>query len=202
MPPTAASPESASRRPRQEEKQSCLPVTIRAIEAAVAKRQDSGDELNFFGLELSTLIVVAVVENVVRQSTGLEVSLNDGTGRIKARYFCTDPQPGELERIAAGTYISACGNVRAAPALHFAINGLKPIESADEVSYHMIEVAHAMLSLQQPAKVVAADTSAAKSLASDFHAVQTPQKEQPGQTMATPTPLAASASAETTATPA
>mmetsp|Transcript_151497 Transcript_151497/g.385105 ORF Transcript_151497/g.385105 Transcript_151497/m.385105 type:complete len:294 (+) Transcript_151497:67-948(+) len=149
--PAANSPEGA-KRPRQEEKQTCLPVTIRAMEVAVAQRAEGGDDLKFFGTEPSMLIIVAAVESVVRQSTGLELSLNDATGRIKARYFVTDPQPGHLESIVEGRYISAFGSVRSAPAMHFAINGLRLVESADEVSYHMIEAAYAALRLQHGPK--------------------------------------------------
>merc|ERR1719229_1914729 len=108
-PPTAASPDA--KKPRQEEKQSCLPVTIRAMEVAVAQRAEGGEDLKFFGTEPSTLIVVAAVESVVRQSMGLELTLNDATGRIKTRYFVTDPQPGHLESIVPGRYISGFGSV-------------------------------------------------------------------------------------------
>merc|ERR1712151_520190 len=75
--------------------------------------------------------------------------LNDGTGRIKARYFVMDQNSDELDRIVAGSYVSAFGEVRAAPVQHLALKGMRPVESADEVSYHMIEVAHAALQLQK-----------------------------------------------------
>merc|ERR1719277_797730 len=122
------------------------------MEVAVAKRLDAGEDISFYGCEPGALILVAVVESVVRQSTGLEMTLNDATGRIKARYFVTDPQPGHLESIVPGRYISAFGGVRSAPAMHFAINGLRLVESADEVSYHMIEAAYAALRLQHGPK--------------------------------------------------
>merc|ERR1719277_569875 len=156
------------------------------MEVAVAKRLDAGEDLNFFGCEPGVLVLVAVVESVVRQSTGLEMSLNDATGRIKARYFVTDPQPGELERIVPGTYVSAFGGVRSAPALHFAVQGLRPVESADEVSYHMIEVAHAMLRLQQPQKTFDPATPAPKkSVADSAVELQSPEKTLPSGETAT-----------------
>merc|ERR1719242_1553857 len=121
---TFASP--GKKPPRQEEKQTCLPVTIRSMEVAVATRTaEGGDELKFFGSEPSMLILVAAVESVVRQSASLELSLNDSTGRIKARYFVTDAQDGHLDRIQAGRYVSAFGSVRTAPAMHFAISGVR-----------------------------------------------------------------------------
>lgn len=149
----APSPETAAtKKPRQEDKQICLPVTIHGISMAVANRMDDGGDLKFYGVEPSVLLLVAAVESVTRQATSLEMTLNDATGKLKARWFVSDPLPGELDKIVPGTYVSAFGNVRTAPAVHLAINGLRPVESADEVSYHMIEAAHAMLSIQNPGK--------------------------------------------------
>jgi len=184
--PMAASPEPTAKKAR-EEKQTCLPVTIRAIEHAAQQRLDTSDDLKFYGSEPSALVLVAAVESVVRQSTGLEMTLNDATGRIKARYFVTDAQPGELEQITPGTYISVFGGVRSAPTTHLAINGLRRVESADEVSYHMIEVAHAMLSLQQPAKGVAVETPVPKRAPVGAGDLQSPDKRLPADT----TPAAA-----------
>merc|ERR1719436_2225464 len=184
----AASPEPAAKRPRQEEKQTCLPVTIRAMEVAVDKRAETGDEIKFFGSEPSSLIIVAAVESVVRQSTGLELTLNDATGRIKARYFVTDPQPGHLESIVPGRYISAFGGVRSAPAMHFAINGLRLVESADEVSYHMIEAAYAALRLQHGPKEPM--TPAPKRAAVEAAPELTPQKDMASVPAASPAAVA------------
>lgn len=160
-----ASPMGASQPPakkqRPEENFTCLPVTIRQMEAAVAKRAGSGEDLKFFGMEPKELIIVAAVESIVRQGTSLEMTVNDGTGRIKARYFVTDAQPAELDRIVPGRYISAFGGVRVAPAVHFAINGLRVVESADEVSYHMVEVAHSALRLQTAATTLSEEKKAA-----------------------------------------
>jgi len=141
--------EAAGKRAKQEEGQTCLPVTIRAIEAAVANREDTGGELRFFGAEHGMLILMGAVETVVKQSASFEFSLNDATGRIKARYFVTDVQPKELDEIVPGRYVCMYGNVRTAPVVHFAAVGVRLVRSADEVSYHMIESAHAALKLQK-----------------------------------------------------
>jgi len=141
---------SAAKKPRQEAKETCLPVTIRAIEAALERRGESGDDLKFYGVaEPQMILVVAAIESVVRQAASLEVSLNDATGSIKGRWFLTEPQEGELEGIAPGCFVSLFGEVRASPVKHIAIKGMRPVESADEVSYHIIEAAHAALRLQR-----------------------------------------------------
>merc|ERR1719203_2680173 len=93
---------------------------------------------------------------MARQAASVEVTLNDATGRIKGRWFLADPKDGELDRIAPGSYVSVFGEVRTAPVQHLALKGMRPVASADEVSYHMIEAAHAALRLQkgpQTAKV-------------------------------------------------
>jgi len=138
----------AAKKLRQEDKQNSLPVTIRSVEAALA-RAGAGEELRLFGMEPAVVLVVAAVESVAQQATGLEMMLNDATGRIKARYFAMEPQPGELERIVPGCYVSAFGGIRTAPVGHLALSGLRVVDSADEVSYHVVEAAHAAMKLQR-----------------------------------------------------
>eukprot|EP00930_Biecheleria_cincta_P046799 TRINITY_DN3232_c0_g2_i1.p1 TRINITY_DN3232_c0_g2~~TRINITY_DN3232_c0_g2_i1.p1 ORF type:complete len:288 (+),score=74.37 TRINITY_DN3232_c0_g2_i1:90-866(+) len=132
-----------------QDKFSCLPVTIRVIQSAIAESSDGGD-LKIFGDEPSMLVLVAAAEEVQKQNTSVELTLNDGTGRFKARYFLTDPGVQKvLDAIEPGTYVSVFGNVRTAPTNHFAALGIRPVQSADEVSYHGIEVAHAFLKLRR-----------------------------------------------------
>lgn len=140
---------ATTKRMREEVKETCLPVTIRAVEVALDQRGETGEDLKFYGIcEPQHVLVVAAVESVVRQAASLEVTLNDATGRIKGRWFLQDPQEGELERITPGCYVSAFGEVRASPVCHLALKGMRPVDSADEVSYHVVEVAHAALRLR------------------------------------------------------
>lgn len=132
---------------RQEEKVNCLPVTIRSIEIALKQSSDVGGEVKFYGEEPGMLILVACVEAVVKQNTSCEMTLNDSTGRIKARFY--QGEGSSLDDIAVGRYLNLFGQVRTAPAMHFAVTGFSQIESADEISYHMIESAHAAVKLQK-----------------------------------------------------
>jgi len=135
---------------KREDKFSCLPVTIRVIQSAIAASADEGGELKIFGEEPSMLSLVAAAEDVQKQNTSVELMLNDGTGRFKARYFMTDPGMQKvLDEIQPGMYVSVFGNVRTAPTNHFSALGIRPVQSADEVSYHGIEVAHAYLKLRK-----------------------------------------------------
>merc|ERR1719384_1606354 len=122
------------------------------------------------------ILVVAVVESVARQAASLEVTLNDATGRMKGRWFVTDPQEGELDRIVPGSYVSAFGEVRASPVQHLALKGMRPVDSADEVSYHMIEVAHCALQLQRGKAKTEPETPAPKQNRADDVAAATSEQ--------------------------
>lgn len=131
---------------RQDEKQSCLPVTVRLLETALAK-VSGNSELSIHGTEPAFVVLVGVVEALTRQATGLEFSINDATGRIRVRYFTSDV--AVLEAIVAGTYVTVVGVARSSPTSHVSAQWVHPCASADQISYHAIEVAHAALRLQK-----------------------------------------------------
>merc|ERR1712227_206946 len=62
---------------------------------------------------------------------------------MKARYYITNEQSKSLDDICVGCYVHMFGNVRTSPTPHFAATGIRKVQSADEISYHMIETAHA-----------------------------------------------------------
>jgi len=140
--------EVTPKKARPEEKQTCLPTTVRAIEMAISESADSGN-IRFHGTEQSMLILMGVVESLIKQATGIEFSLNDSTGRIKARFYMSDRQASTLEKLGPGSYVGVFGNVRTAPEKHLAVTGMRLVESADEVSFHMIEAALAAVKLQK-----------------------------------------------------
>jgi len=151
--PAFAGESSATRKQRQEDKQTVLPVTIRLVDGAVeqaAVEPESGSSggLMIHGVEAGMLLLIGAVEAWSQQAMSVEFRLNDGTGRMKARYYQTDKQVSGTEKLGAGQYVSVFGNVRTAPELHFAVAGIRAVQSADEIAYHMIEVAHAAIKLQ------------------------------------------------------
>lgn len=140
-------PEKKAQEGMPEDNQACLPVTVRSIEVAKAQRTDA-DDLCFFGTSPAVLIVVGIAESVVQQTTNLELQVNDGTGRIKARLYLTElGQREKLKDIVPGRYVSMFGGVRTAPEFHFAAMGIRVVVESDEISYHAIEAAHAALKL-------------------------------------------------------
>jgi len=54
-----------------------------------------------------------------------------------------------LSSVEPGKYIIVAGQVRTSPELHMTAVNARLVRSADEVSYHMIEAAHAALKLQR-----------------------------------------------------
>lgn len=148
--PTGAPQEQQqARKGRQEERQTCLPVTVRAIERAVEQRADTGGDLRFHGSEPGVLLLVGLVETMTRQAASIEFSFSDSTGRMKARHYVSGNQGGSLDGLEVGHYVSVFGTVRTAPEVHLAVAGMSIVQTADEVSYHMIEVAYAALKLQR-----------------------------------------------------
>jgi len=144
---TQASPQKAR---RQEEKQSCIPVTVRMVDTGVKNSSMDGGEVRIHGEETSMVVLVGQVESLVRQAASMEFTLNDSSGRIKARHFFPNSEPRpELERLQSGSYVSVVANVRTAPTLHLGVQFMTIVETADEISYHMIESAHAALKLQK-----------------------------------------------------
>lgn len=141
---------------RPDEKQSCLPVTIRAIEHAIAQGKNESGEIAFNGEVPGMLVLVARAEEVNKQSTCMELTLNDTTGCLKARYFVTDSSGNSImDQVSSGMYVNVYGSVRTAPTNHLAVLGMRPVRSPDEVSYHMIEVAHAYLRGKQEGQMPA-----------------------------------------------
>lgn len=147
---------------RQEDKQTCIPLTVRMLSDAAASRADDGAEVRIHGVELANFVLVGVVENLVEQATGLDFVLNDATGRIKVRHY----QNGESKpSITAGNYAIVVGSLRTTPMMYVSALSTRLTTSADEVSYHMIEVAYAALKLQKGgSKAPAALSTPAKQL--------------------------------------
>merc|ERR1719330_1054558 len=139
----------------------CLPLTVRIVEDAVERQRVTGvDELCVHGVEMgqsSMMLLVGAVEQLVKQTSSVQFVLNDGTGRVKVRHYTTsDADSAGLEGIVDGGYITVVGSVRTSPALHISATFLHSVASANEVSYHMIEVAHAALKLKRGASGVKA----------------------------------------------
>eukprot|EP00747_Dinoflagellata_sp_TGD_P161878 gnl/TRDRNA2_/TRDRNA2_178865_c0_seq1.p1 gnl/TRDRNA2_/TRDRNA2_178865_c0~~gnl/TRDRNA2_/TRDRNA2_178865_c0_seq1.p1 ORF type:complete len:299 (-),score=66.92 gnl/TRDRNA2_/TRDRNA2_178865_c0_seq1:100-942(-) len=146
---TTSQPGAPDKRARQEEKQTCMPVTVRILETALDHKA-GGEEIRIHGQEAGQLILVGAVESLVRQAASLEFTLNDATGRIRTRYFMQgSADDADLERLVVGEYVHVVGTLRTAPTTHIGVLWLRKVDGADAVSYHMIEAAYAAHKIQK-----------------------------------------------------
>lgn len=144
-------------RTRQEDKQTCIPVTIRILQDAIQRHAET-QQVIIHGVEASIVHLVGVVEALVQTTTMLEFQLNDASGRMKVRFYTTGSSA--VEGLAVGRYVSVVGNLRTAPTAHVSAMTVQASTTADDVSYHMVEVAHAALRLRNPSATAGLRTSA------------------------------------------
>jgi len=161
-----SSPQKAK---RQEEKQTCIAITARIIESSIKNME--GGELHIHGEQPSMVLLVGQVESLVKQAASLEFTLNDSTGRVKARHFFPNQEARpEFDKLQNGSYVSVVANVRTALTVHLGVQFMTLVQSADEVSYHMIEAAHAAVKLQQTNKSDPSTPAAKRPVASPMTA--------------------------------
>mmetsp|Transcript_75495 Transcript_75495/g.196831 ORF Transcript_75495/g.196831 Transcript_75495/m.196831 type:complete len:287 (+) Transcript_75495:104-964(+) len=199
---TAPGPGGDRTRPRGEEKQTSLPVTIRSIENAL---QAEGEEVSFFGSQPELLILVAAIESVQKHPNNLDLVVSDATGRLRVRQFLSgDADDAQHEGVQAGRYVHMFGQVRAKPEPHFVAQGIRPVKTADEVSYHTIEAAHAALKLQRGPAAAAAPAQATpvKAQAPPGTELQAPALTPPKEPVAAGVPAAGLLSAAAASPPA
>merc|ERR1719183_1007849 len=162
------------------------------ISEAVAKTVDANTELCIHGAEVANVALVGVVETLVQQTTGLEFVLNDSSGRIKVRHYRQSEADAATKGIACGQYVCLVGSVRLTPTLHVSALSLRRVASADEISYHTIEVAYAALKLSKGGSTVpdALSTPAKQTSAAD---PSTPPKNESNAAVTLSTAVAPSA---------
>lgn len=132
---------------KQEDKQVCVPVTIRILQDTLDRKGDAEEALihGAHSTEASIVQLVGVVESLVEQAAMLEFQLNDASGRMKVRYYGSG-----VKGVSVGRYVSIVGNLRTSPVPHVSAMCLQEVISANDISYHMIEVALAALRLRNP----------------------------------------------------
>jgi len=131
---------------KKEDKQTCVPTSVRLLLDSQKAADRDGGELQLHGAEAVNITLVGVVEALVQQATMVEFTLNDGSGRVKVRHYKNESTVETA--LAAGQYVSLVGSIRTSPVVHVSAMTLRPVSSADEVSYHMIDVAHTALMMK------------------------------------------------------
>jgi len=164
-------------KPKQEEKFACLPVTVRAAEVAISGKNSDG-EIRFHGVEPGMIMFMGVAENVVQQSACVEFSVNDATGKIKARYYTSESETS-LPGLTSGKYVCVAGQLRTSPEVHMTVAFARFVQGADEISYHMIEVANCAMKLQRPEKEVTLQAPSSSQAPVRISTAPTPAKQEP-----------------------
>ena len=129
---------------RQEPAMLVLPVTCGHIRKVAAKGGGGDSDIRVLGKEPGMLVLVGQVESVSQSDKVVEFMVNDSTGRLKARYYQEVP----VVTIKEGTYFQVAGQIRVGPEPFLSVTGLRPVKSADEISYHIIEACYAALKLE------------------------------------------------------
>jgi replication factor A2 len=158
-----------------------LPVTIRMIERAVAARGNSDGDLRVDGRDVNTILIVGCVEDLNKQQTSMEFSINDSTGKMRARYYFASPDiQKSLEKVENNTYVTIVGVIKMAPTVHVSVLTMRPVQSPDEISYHMVEVAHSSLRSKKKLGTNSAGSTLSKVVSSP------PRSETPVNSVVTP----------------
>jgi len=141
------SQEPAAKRARQEERHTCLPVTVRMVQDAAEVQDQNDEEFQIHGLAAGLVLFVGTVEGLVEQATGIEFTLNDATGRIKVVHYAGAGAGADIGKFVPGAYVAVSGTVRPTPSLKVSAQFMRNIASPDEVSFHVVEATHAALRL-------------------------------------------------------
>ena len=92
------------------------------------------------------VVLIGCVESEHTGHVHRDISLNDGSGRIGVRDFSNGPS-------ALGRYVQVIGRLlrwlATCSQLHIIASSVTSIDSADRVSYYLIEVAYTWLRLRQ-----------------------------------------------------
>ena len=89
-----------------------LPVALCVIDQALQQRVGRSSDLRFYGQdETFVVLVVAMVEQVLKQWATLLLSVNNGTGRIIARHFISESSSLDSIDMEVGRYVDVAGRV-------------------------------------------------------------------------------------------
>lgn len=182
---TQGSPQKGQAQAREES--ILMPVTIHMLEKAVATQPHGGD-FKVDGRSANMMTIVAAVEELNRQQASMEFVLNDSTGRMKARFFF--PADLKVDSVQNGSYVSVTGILKTQPATHFSVVALHPVHSADQISYHAIEVVYSSMRSKGKLSSSKGSTTKAQEFASPAHqgvaAIPRPMVASSGQQAADP----------------
>ncbi|KAF4651347.1 replication factor A protein 2 [Perkinsus olseni] len=168
-----------------------IPVTAAMINNAMNEMEVGDINFKFHGKEASMVEIVGAVIDIQRRTdSGIEYTIDDGTGCVQAKRFVdsslsamTGAPP--TDDIQVGQYVSVVGRLRRLN-VESNINAhhIEVLSTPDRIAYHMIAVAHAMVMLTDeiPKMKAALQGSGNPQPPQTNQAMKTPQQQNFGQT--------------------
>ncbi|KAF4688518.1 replication factor A protein 2 [Perkinsus olseni] len=167
-----------------------IPVTAAMINNAMNEMEVGDINFKFHGKEASMVEIVGAVIDIQRRTeSGIEYTIDDGTGCVQAKRFVdsslsamTGAPP--TDDIQVGQYVSVVGRLRRLN-VESNINAhhIEVLSTPDRIAYHMIAVAHAMVMLTDeiPKMKAALQGSGNPQPPQTNQAMKTPQQQNFGQ---------------------
>lgn len=127
--------------------QTLLPVTLKQLQG-VQPGEDDG--LTLDGREVSTVKVVAMLNELSPQSTNVRFKLDDGTAVFDGQMFLhsddADYAENELAKLRDGIYVRAVGKLRSfQERVSLSCFSVVPIEDFNELTHHFLDAIYVHL---------------------------------------------------------
>ncbi|KAL1917759.1 uncharacterized protein VTP21DRAFT_3593 [Calcarisporiella thermophila] len=119
--------------------QTLRPVTVHQILNAFQPHADADFKID--NVEVMQVKIVGVIRNMMKQSTNISYTVEDGTGSIDVRKWIDNEETEEVDtELRTGVYVRVIGNLnRFGNKQHLGVYHMEPIRDFNEVTFHMLE---------------------------------------------------------------
>jgi len=158
----SGSQNSPNNRPRKAyDEQTLIPVTIRMVLNSQPAISGDGSFQLTDGRELHQVKLIGAVRSADKQSTAVTYQIEDGTGIIEVKEFVNDELPAmvQVREEAAQDHVYVCiiGQVKDYDNKKSIIgNSVRKIESTNQLTHHMLEVAYSAEKYKKADQIVGA----------------------------------------------
>lgn len=180
--------QSPEKKPAQKDAQSMMPLTVRMLIDAHERSRENGAQagpdtpLQVSGREISMFSFVGCLETIAMEQIYKVFQVNDGTGKIMVKQYHDAAQADNTQEWQLGEYVRIFGTFRYwGGDFHVSAHHMARVENPNEISFHLIEVAHVHLALTGRLPNKAAPSAGAAQASS-----AAPGQQMPGGTAAFP----------------
>jgi len=158
----SGSQNSPNNRPRKAyDEQTLIPVTIRMVLNSQQAISGDGSFQLADGRELHQVKLIGAVRSADKQSTAVTYQVEDGTGIIEVKEFINEESPAMIQarEDAAQDHVYVCiiGQVKDYDNKKSIIgNSVRKIESMNQLTHHMLEVAYSAEKYKKADQIVGA----------------------------------------------